>query len=158
MRTLEEVSAGLKHGATAARAARLARDIAADADKATLLEIVSMLVDAVVTPPKRVRGGQLKPPQSVTERTAGHVALSEYAHIVNARNIADGRKPAFAHYGVGMSKQEAIQYLKDRRLYAHGRQGIKARAKSYALRKVSRLWNITTDEFDRLRREKLSTN
>lgn len=149
---------GLGAGATAASAAKHAKDIASDADSATLREIVSMLAEAIIKPPKRGRGGQLKPPPSVTERTAGHIALSEYAHIVNARNIADGRKPEFAHYGVGMSTQEAIQFLKDRRLYAHGRQGIKARAKSYALKKAARLWIITTDEFDRLRREMLSPN
>ncbi len=117
-----------------------------------------MLADAVITPPKRARGGQPKPLVDVTEQTAGNIALSEYAHIVNARNIADGRVPEYSSYGVELSKAEAIQYLKDRRLYAHGRQGIKSRAKSYALKKVSRLARISTDEFDKLRREKLSSN
>jgi hypothetical protein len=56
-----------------------------------------------------------------------------------------------------MGKQEAIQYLKDRRLYAHGRQGIKARAKDCALKKAALLSPITPDEFDKMRREKLST-
>ena len=157
MRTLDEIRAGLANGATAVEAAKRAKDIASNASAATLLEIVAMLADAVITPPKRGRGGQPKLP-NVTEQTAGHVALSEYAHIVNARNIADGRRPEYANYGAGMNPQEAVQYLKDRRLYAHGRQGIKKRAKLYALRKASRIASITADDFDKLKREKLSTN
>ena len=67
-------------------------------------------------------------------------------------------QPEYADYGVGMSKDEAIKYLKDRRLYAHGRQGIKSRARSYALRRAGKLAHITVDDFDKLRREFLSTN
>lgn len=170
MRTLDDVRIGLSQGATAAEAAKCAKDIASGADATALRELVSMLADAVITPPKRGRGGQpnltLETPglsaetqmNLVGDRTAGNVALSEYAYIVNARNIADGRRPEYAGYGVKMSKDEAIQYLKDRKLYAHGRQGIKSRAKSYAMRKVTKLARITTDEFDKLRREKLSAN
>lgn len=171
MNNLKNLRKALASGATAAEAAKHAKELAADPANAPMLpELVAILADAVITPPKRGRGGQAKlkagdPALSeetqrhvVTARTMGNIALSEYAHIVNARNIADGRQPEFAGYGVEMSKDEAIRYLKDRGLFAHGRSGIKSRAKKYAIDKVRRFARITTDDFDRLKREYLSTN
>src|SRR3546814_570798 len=123
-----------------------------------------MLADAIIAPPSAARGR----PRKVTldeslsteaqkklfvERTMGNAAISEYAHIVNARNIADDRAPEFEGYGVEMTKAEAIQYLKDRGMYSRGRQAIKSRAKKYVISKPHIRGKITPDKFDELKRK-----
>src|SRR3546814_19243224 len=83
----------------------------------------------------------------------GNAAISEYAHIVNARNIADDRAPEFEGYGVEITKAEAIKYLKDRGMYSSGRQAIKPRAKKYVISKPHIRGKNTTDKFDDLKRQ-----
>jgi len=164
MTTLAALRKALNAAATAGEAAKAAKELASDpANAALLLELVTMLADAVITRPRGGKGrprkvtlGDVLPAETqsklVNKRTKGNVALSEYAHIVNARNIADGRKPEYAGYGVEMSQDEAVSYLKERRLFSHGRSGIKARAKKYVLAR-SYAYGISEDAFEAMKRE-----
>lgn len=154
MRTLDEIRAGLANGATAAEAAKRAKDIASNASAETLLEIVAMLADAVITPPKRGRGGQPKPPPDVTERTTENIALSEYARLVNARNILDGCAPTYPGYAVGMDAESAKAHLKAWRLPVTKRQGWKGRCDE----RIRHRYKFKIDAWARLKREKLSTS
>ncbi len=152
MRTLGDVREGLRHGATAAEAARCAKLIASDADTDTLLKIVSMLADAVITPAKRTRGGQPNPPPSVVETVNGNIALSEYARLVNARDILDERKPRFPAYAKGMDAAIAKQHLMDwKQPIKSGRQGCERRYGEC----VCKRYKITHDAWETLKRNKL---
>ena len=152
MRTLDEIRAGLANGATAAEAAKRAKDIASNASAETLLEIVAMLADAVITPPKRGRGGQPKPPPDVTERTNGHIALSEYARLVNSRDILDGYVPRFPDYAQGMDAASArLHLLKWEQPITSGRQGCERKYGD----KVRKRYKLKPDAWEQLKGSKL---
>jgi hypothetical protein len=153
----------VKDAAAAKEFAEWAKSIAHDPRYAARLsEIVLKLADAIITPPKK-RGRPFKPKlgdgmlseatqkREVYKQTCGHAAISMYAHIVNARDIADGRTPEYPGYGTDISQSDAVKYLEKCKLFHHGRQRIKGRAKEH----VASHYGLTEDALTKLIKDKL---
>lgn len=153
----------MKDAAAVKEYAEWAKSIARDPLYTTKLsEIVLQLADAIIAPPKK-RGRPFKPKlgdctlseatlkREVHKQTYGHAAISMYAHIVNARDIADERTPKYPGYGTDMSQNDAVKYLEECKLFRHGRQRIKGRAKEY----VALRCGLTEDALTKLIKDKL---
>lgn len=167
---MNELRNALSSAATAIEAAKRAKELASDpANAAMLPELVAMLADVIITPPRaRQRGrpgtasyddalSNETKKRMIEEQTLGNIALSEYAHIVNARNIADGRALVFAMYGEKWTKEDAMRYLKDRRLGSKQLRSIKREATDYVLKLPYVSGQITPKEFELLKRKLAST-
>lgn len=158
---LDALRAALKDRDTVRDAAAHAVELARDpANGDALPEIVTLLAEAIITPPtkrgrpRKLTANDTAAPASVMqervgEMVNGHVALAEYTRLVNARDVADDRAPAFPKWYDELSKDDAIRYLKEWRIYAYGRSGIKARAAE----KVCDKYGIRRDEFNALKKK-----
>ena len=140
----------LSDGATAKAGAQLAKVIiAAEPLNAELLaSVAALLADTIIDPPKRKRGGQ-RVVQSVDEKVNNHAAISEYARLVNARNILDGKALTYPGYADLMTRDEAKAQLKRWGIPQNYKQGFKNRAREY----VCKEYGIKNDKMIKLVRE-----